>query len=465
MAMNRSKTVTAMLIGFAVNSLALINSSCTWKRLSSARLNCEKGRAGSIGNRMSRRSNMVMYGEVSGGSILATREASKVLQGRESVQDLHKIGDLTVPSVGIGTISWTSSKLNTIENMELQSLVDTAYQNNAAFFDTAERYGSHLKTAVGLGWGETERLVEKLLHSTVERSGDEHALTPVVATKFTPNPWRTGPSSVVDACLKSCERLGVEQIDLYQLHMPDIVQPFRFLGKSKAKDEIYWEGLAECYNRGLVKNVGVSNYGPTLLGRCMEALGKQGVPLASNQIAFSLLGRHNGAQETLDKCNELGIQVLAYYPFAMGLLTGKYSGSIDKTRPQEITPTLTSSKKTSLELKDLQRYAKGDGVTIPSGGISPVLDVMASIAEKRGKTLSQVALNYIICKGAIPIPGSRTAAQVQDNIGAMGWRLSPEEVLALEQEADSLGFGFDGAGFKKTSEKFVGYGVEKWSLD
>ena len=60
-----------------------------------------------------------------------------------------------------------------------------------------------------------------------------------------------------------------------------------------------------------------SNYGPTLLMKCQEHLGKRGVPLASNQIAYSLIGRHNGSQETVDKCQELGIQVLAYYPFAM----------------------------------------------------------------------------------------------------------------------------------------------------
>jgi hypothetical protein len=60
-----------------------------------------------------------------------------------------------------------------------------------------------------------------------------------------------------------------------------------------------------------------SNYGPTLLSRCQETLAKHSVPLASNQIAYSLIGRHNGAQETVDKCNELGIRVLAYYPFAM----------------------------------------------------------------------------------------------------------------------------------------------------
>jgi pyridoxine 4-dehydrogenase len=172
-----------------------------------------------------------------------------------------------------------------------------------------------MKTALGLGWGETEMLTRKLL----DRSGsNKDSLKPVVATKFTPSPFRTTAKSVVDACEQSRQRLGVDKIDLYQLHMPDIVQPLRFMGMGKSKDEIFWEGIAECYNRGLISNVGVCNYGPTLLLKCQEALAKRGVPLASNQIAYSLIGRQNGAQETLDVCNENDITVLAFFPFRHG---------------------------------------------------------------------------------------------------------------------------------------------------
>ena len=109
----------------------------------------------------------------------------------------------------------------------------------------------------------------------------------------------------------------------------------RFLGFDKYHDKVYWDGLAECPRKGLAKNVGVSNYGPTLVSSCHEHLAMRGVPLASKQIAFSLIGRHNGAQQTLDRCNELGVKVLAYYPFAMGLLTGKYM--ITWARPRSRT--------------------------------------------------------------------------------------------------------------------------------
>jgi len=379
--------------------------------------------------------------------------------------DTTTVGSIKVPTVGIGTISWSSDSLFSTENEELEKVVTEAYNSNAAFFDTAERYGSHIKTAIGIGYGETERMTSKYLRQA-ERIEGTSLVKPVVATKFTPVPWRTTVQSVVDACEQSCKNLGVDQIDLYQVHMPDIVQPLRAFGKVETKDSIYWDGLAECYNRGLVKNIGVCNYGPTLVEECHEALAKKGVPLASNQISFSLLGRHNGSQETIDKCNELDVKVLAYYPFAMGLLTGKYSKAfMNEDSVGERDASLTQKKKSNLELADLERYAFGDGVDVPIGGIQPLLTTMAAIATKRKKTLSQIALNYIISKGAVPIPGCRTVSQLKDNIGAMGWRLTATEVKMLELEADKLGFGFDGAGFKRTNEKFVGYGIEKWTLD
>jgi len=392
-----------------------------------------------------------------------TTSPNPKLTSNTVAEDMTNIGSLTVPAVGIGTISWSSNSLFDNENEELDEVVSMAYRSNAAFFDTAERYGTHWKTAFGMGYGETERMTSKYIQKAklTETLSDN----PVLLTKFLPTPWRRDVQSVVDACEQSCRNLGVDQIDLYQIHMPDVVQPLRSFGKVETKNSIYWDGLAECYNRGLVKNVGVCNYGPTLVEQCQKSLAQKGVPLASNQISFSLLGRHNGSQETVDKCNELGIKVLACYPFAMGLLTGKYSKTVSDQNLILTDRSLTTSKKTNIELADLERYAYGDGITIPHGGIQPLLTTMTSIAKKRNKSVSQVALNYIISKGAIPIPGCRTATQLEDNMGAMGWRLSEIEVKMLELEADKLGFGFDGAGFKRTDEKFVGYGVEKWTLD
>mmetsp|Transcript_17134 Transcript_17134/g.26051 ORF Transcript_17134/g.26051 Transcript_17134/m.26051 type:complete len:425 (-) Transcript_17134:66-1340(-) len=381
------------------------------------------------------------------------------------ILDLSSVGSLSVPNVGCGTIAW-STEVTGRPTPDLEELISVAQSQGGSLFDTGERYGSHMKTALGMGWGETECLVKKLLRNEADIIGSTSK--PIVATKFTPSPARTTVQSVVEACEKSKERLGVETIDLYQIQMPDIVKPMRFLGFDKTFDEVYWDGLAECYHRGLVKNVGVSNYGPTLVSECHEHLAKRGVPLASNQIAFSLIGRHNGEQETLDRCNELGVKVLAYYPFAMGLLTGKYTAASTGTSADSMvvnSHSLSTSRRSVFERQDLERYANGDGKLIPKGGVTPLLRTMEKIANIHDVTVAQVALNYIICKGAIPIPGARTAAQYVDNMGALGWRLTEQEIFELENEADDLGFSFDGAGFKRSNAKFVGYGMERWSLE
>lgn len=269
----------------------------------------------------------------------------------------------------------------------------------------------------------------------------------MVATKFTPTPWRMSATDVVKACKASARRLGVEAVDLYQIHHPDIVQPFKKFGIVNTRDSELWEGLADCMEMGLARNVGVCNYGPTLLGRAQDALGRRGFSLATNQINFSLLYRRQGVMPTIQACHESGVGVLAYWPLAMGLLTGASSIAAPGGRA-----------------KRLQQYLDGGG-DIPPGGVQPLMRVVAEIAEAHGRTCSQVALRWIIEKGAVPIPGARTLERFDEYRGALGWRLTADEVSRLEAAAEELSFDFEGAGFRFSNAKFVGYGTERWYLD
>lgn len=380
--------------------------------------------------------------------------------GLSASSDRTKLGTLDISSVGMGTISWkfdqSRSARNGVKDSALNTLVETAADMGCDFFDTAERYGSSKQEeAFGGGWGTAESFLSQYIAANRLK----------VATKFTPVPWRRGARSVVDACEASRLRLGVDSIELYQIHMPDIVQPLRFLGFEERKDVEYWDGLVECYRRGIIKNIGVSNYGPTLLLRAQEHLSKYDAPLASNQINYSLLYRSDatGAQKTVDRGLEMGVRTLAYYPLAMGLLTGKHmspttASASSSSINNNVINSIKDTTKTKLELAELrsQRY---------SSTLQPLLQVMQEIALQRDKSLAQIALNWVICKGVVPIAGARNEAQLKDNLGACGWRLSGEEVLLLESTADNLGIFFEGAGFKRSNEKFVGYGVEKWSLD
>jgi len=327
------------------------------------------------------------------------------------------LGTLSVSPMGLGTLNLPLDKET---DDETYSVLKTANDCGINFVDTAEAYG----------FGKSETLLKNACDDAGLRIGvsnnDDDAgssNTIAAATKFAPVPWRTESQTVVEACKASALRLGVKQIPLYQIHWPDsTIQPFKAFGRTNIKDELYWEGITECYQSGLVANVGVSNYGPETLLRAQEALSKKGIPIVSNQINLSLL-RYRSSQKTVEMCNELGIKVLAYFPLANGLLAGKYSVDTPPSFPKSLT---------------MKKYYEE---------AEPVLIVLRRIAAEKNKTVAQVAINWVMMKGAIPIPGARSSKMANDNFGSMGWALSPEEVVELEMVASFTG-EFSNGGFE-----------------
>lgn len=377
-----------------------------------------------------------------------------------ALTDRAAIGTLDVPSLGIGTIAWLGTTAE--DKTRINSVAARAKACGLDFFDTAERYGATPLSLIPATLAGLGLPVDKsYLGGDCESNLADWGRGCTVATKFTPTPTRRKASDVVDAARSSRDRLGVDSIDLYQLHMPDVIQPLRAFGVMELKDEIYWDGLAECYHLGLVKNVGVSNYGASMLERAQEHLARRGVPLASNQIAFNLLCQRDGSLSTLRKGQELGVQTLAYYPLAMGLLTGKLV-------PSNLRSSVLEKKISPQRAADLCRYLEGgSGGTaghVAPGGIRPLLSVLTDVAASRSRTPAQVALNWILCKGALPIAGASSLTQIEDNVEALGWRLTADEVGLLDAAAEALPFDFKGCGFQTTDSKFVGYGFERWSL-
>jgi pyridoxine 4-dehydrogenase len=269
---------------------------------------------------------------------------------------------------------------------ELKKVFDFAVATSGdsqTLFDTAEVYG----------FGRSESLIGKFAQSyPVNRVQ--------VATKFAALPWRTKAKDLVDACQKSLDRLGGRPIDLYQIHFP-----------GAWKNAEYWDGLALAYEQGLVKAVGVSNYGADAVTACHDALAQRGIPLTSNQIQLSLLYRHPIDNGLLDTCRNLNVQVLSYSPLALGLLTGKYSPDRPPPGPR---------KKVYERLVSTPEYGQ-------------LLETMQTIADGHNDgTRAQVALNWARAKGTIPIPGARTLSQVQSNYGALAWDLTKDEIAALD---------------------------------
>jgi len=300
--------------------------------------------------------------------------------------------DIPVPDLGLGTWAWGDRSTwgmngydSSYDFETIRAAYATSVRAGVTLLDTAEMYGN----------GESERIIGRLL-----REDGANRDRVVVATKFMPFPWRTPFASALMGSLRaSLDRLGLPWVHLYQIHGA--------ISLRSARTEA--AALAAPYRGGLVKAVGVSNYSERELRTMHAALAAHGIPLATNQVEYSLLRTMPERGGLLRACRELGVTVLAYSPLGMGRLTGKY----DAKNPPP---------------------GRRNFSAFPMHEIEPVVAELRRIgAAHGGRTPSQVALNWIICKGAVPIPGAKNAAQAEQNAGAVGWRLTPDEIAALDR--------------------------------
>lgn len=334
-------------------------------------------------------------------------------------------GALSLSPMGVGTWSWGNQFVwgyDESNDPVLESVFDRAVDAGINLFDTADSYG----TGNGLD-GRSEVLLGEFLKRYPERSarGDTNERTNDdavarqsrvnIASKFAPYPWRVTRGSVVKAARESCGRLGKSQIELGQLHWSTgNYQP--------VQERALWAGIADAYDAGVIKAVGLSNYGPKQLRRVAKYMSQRGVPIATLQVQYHLLSRFPETNGTRETCDELGIRLIAYSPLGLGLLTGKYS--VENPPPglrgfayKDVLPALPSLLGTMRAIGDARRD------------------------ERTGlpKTPAQIALNWCLCKDTTPIPGAKTLAQLDENLGALGWRLTEGEVAALDEAAKKAG--------------------------
>jgi aryl-alcohol dehydrogenase-like predicted oxidoreductase len=297
-----------------------------------------------------------------------------------------------VPPLGIGTWAWGDQLFwgygKDYDATELQNAFKTALDLGIRFFDTAEIYG----------FGESERLLGQFMQQTEQPSA--------IATKYFPLPWRFSSDAVADALTASLKRLQLPSVALYQVHMPFDF----FMGQSTLMN-----ALADEVKQGRIQAVGVSNYSAEQMRQAHQLLAKCGVPLAVNQVQYSLLARQIEKNGIFQTAGELGVTILAYSPLAQGLLTGKY-------RSENYTPPTGARRLDS-------RFSRS-GLE----KLAPVLHLLQTIGEKHARTPAQVALNWLMAQGnVIPIPGAKNADQVQQNAGALGWSLDEAEVAQLAE--------------------------------
>jgi aryl-alcohol dehydrogenase-like predicted oxidoreductase len=310
-------------------------------------------------------------------------------------QELITLGntDIQIPMMGVGTWAWGGRSYwgfgQDYNEADVRGAFEECLEQGINFFDTAEIYGS----------GKSELLLGKFAGST-----DQPV---VIATKFWPFPWRLWKGRLITALQGSLERLRMDQVDLYQVHMPFPPIPI----------ETWAEGLAEAVDKGLARAVGVSNYDISKMRRAQSVLAAHGIPLASNQVEYSLLNREVEFNGLLAACKDAQVTLIAYSPLEQGLLTGKYT-------PDNPPPGIRGFRYRSSLLQRIQ----------------PLIHLMREVGDLHGgKTLAQVAINWTICKGAVPIPGAKNVHQARENIGALGWYLSDDEVKGLDDASLEAG--------------------------
>lgn len=303
--------------------------------------------------------------------------------------------NLRVPRMGVGAMVWGDPKglarLHPAQTAyggtdgieEERRAVEVSIEAGVNLFDTAAMYS---------GGAAEERLGELTRGREV-----------IIATKY-PSGFSFKVEDFPKEVEATLERLGRDSIDLYQHHYPN----------AKMSIPDLMNRVTDAVEAGKIKAVGVSNYSATQMREAHAALAKRGIPLASNQVEYSLLNRKPEVDGVLDACRELGITLIAYTPLAGGRLTGKYSAQ---------------NRASGFFRRILPQYSRK-----AMDEMQPVIKLLRAIGERHSKTPSQVAIRWLIENPLVlPIPGAKNGKQAADNTQALTFSLTAEEVEMLSQ--------------------------------
>lgn len=331
-----------------------------------------------------------------------------------------KAGPLEISALGCGTWSWGNRLLfdyDPEQDEEIYEAYRAVRDAGVTVFDTADSYGTfdlNGRAEILLGQFERRYLKQKEsepkkpIWETVFSGEQQQPRKQQVATKLAPYPWRITRQSYVNAGKESLKRLEQEKLAIVQTHWSTAnYQPFQ--------EGALWEGLADMYDAGLCEAVGVSNYGPKQLSKMAAKMQERNVPLATAQIQYSLM-TYQECKDMNAACDDVGCRLISYSPLCLGLLTGKYN--LDNL-PRQGNPR-----------RQLFREL------LP--GAQELLSTLEVIAKDYGKSQSQVAINWAVSKGTVPIPGARTVSMARENLGAVGWSLKPDAVETLDRAASRV---------------------------
>lgn len=300
----------------------------------------------------------------------------------------HGGKDVLIPYMCVGTWAWGDKATFGYDPVTDLPKIHQAWNKlkevGLTFVDTAQSYGD----------GESERICGTLFQGMPRNSF-------VVQTKWHSAGNLTnlllqshGPKSKLNGSLK---RLGLDFVDIYLVAGPIHAS----LISSVAK------GLAECLESGMARAVGVANYDTREMITMADELAKVGVPLSVSQCEYSVIRRLPEVNGMIRECRNRGICFQGFAALAEGRLTGKYSRFEQPGRTRRFS-------------------------SYPMHMLEPTIDVLKSIAEERCVPVPAVALNYAINKGVVPLAGVRDAEQAEQDMQALGWRLTEDEIRRIE---------------------------------
>lgn len=260
-----------------------------------------------------------------------------------------------------------------------RAVVERALELGINLFDTAEIYGQ----------GESERILGRALVGRREGAFVASKVLPIVPTA----------GRVVSRARRSLRRLGMERLDLYQVHWPNPL----------ARESWLMAGMRRLLEERLVRHAGVSNYGLAGWQAAEAALGR---PVLSNQVHYSLLERAP-ERELLPWAETHGRLILAYSPLEQGLLSGKYDGRTHPGGARRTNPRFT---------RENLRRAR------------PVLDALREVGRRHGATPAQAALAWLVHRpNVVAIPGAKSPRQLEENAAAADLGLSDEDLARLDE--------------------------------
>ncbi|OLS26772.1 MAG: General stress protein 69 [Candidatus Thorarchaeota archaeon AB_25] len=301
--------------------------------------------------------------------------------------------DIEVTPIGLGAMEFAGGKgffkfmLGPVEPDTQDEVVKVALESGMNLIDTAEIYGS----------GYSECAVTRALQAAGTSPGDV-----VISTKWFPMMKRA--KSMRKSAEKSSQRLEPYPIDLYLVHMP----------LSVSSIETQMDEMADLVESGKIRAVGVSNFSNDRMIKAHEALAERGIPLAANQVNFSLLRRGIEFNGTLETAKELGVTIMAYTPLGQGVLTGKLHSN------PELLKVMPRMRRNRLRggLKKTQS----------------LVETLETIASEHDATVAQITLSWTINyhgDTVIAIPGASKSYQAEQNAGAMRVSLSSEQMETI----------------------------------